>query len=102
MSIFKDFFKDTQTQKALDSSEVFREYIKAELEREKNDKVQRVEDENNIWKDLNDFKQKVASNKELKEKLKKAQAFLKENPEEAKKVDPDFILGLELLELEDL
>lgn len=103
--VWKDFFDDTQTNRVLQSSEVWRNYCQAELEREQlhtaNALQAKLDRENQVMADVEAFRAKVASNLELKAYLKKAAQVLKEHPELRDKVDDNFINGLELLDLED-
>jgi hypothetical protein len=51
--------------------------------------------------DVEAFRQKVANDPKLKAYLKKVANLLEQQPELKAKVDPNFIKGLELLDLED-
>jgi hypothetical protein len=103
--VWKDFFDDTQTRRAMNSSEVWRNYSQAELAREQLQRVNAVtaalDHENQVMADIEAFRQKVASNPVLKANLKKAAGALKQHPELKEKVDVNFLNGLELLDLED-
>jgi len=103
--VWKDFFDDTQTRRAMNSSEVWRNYSQAELAREQLQKANAVtaalDHENQVMADIDAFRQKVASNPALKTYLKKAAEVLKLHPELKEKVDANFLNGLELLDLED-
>ena len=89
----------------MNSSEVWRNYSQAELEREQRQKasavVETLDNENQVMAEIDAFRQKVASNPALKAYLKKAAGMLKEHPELKEKVDSDFLNGLDLLDLED-
>lgn len=103
--VYKEFFTDRQTQRVLNSSEVWRNYSQAELARDQiraqRTEEERLDRENQLMADLEAFRQKVADNPELKGYLKKVAALLEEQPELREKVDPNFLHGLELLDLED-
>jgi hypothetical protein len=103
--VWKDFFDDSQTRRVMNSSEVWRNYSQAELEREQIQKAQAVtaalDYENKVFADVEEFRQKVANDLALKTYLMKASAALKQYPELKEKVDPNFLNGLDLLDLED-
>ena len=103
--VWKDFFTDKQTARVMNSSEVWRNYSRDELARdalrERRAAEAKIDEENNLMASLEEFKQKVASDPKLKAELKKALATLKEHPELKSKVDPNFLNGLALLDLED-
>lgn len=103
--VWKDFFKDHQTTRVMNSSEVWRNYSQAELARErlreKRAIEERLDSENQILSELNEFREKVAGNPKLKAYLKKVADELEKNPELKNGVDPNFLRGLELLDLED-
>jgi hypothetical protein len=103
--VWKDFFDDTQTKRVMDSSEVWRNYSQAELAREQLQKANAVtavlDHENQVMADIAAFREKVASDPALKAYLKKAADVLKQHPELKEKVDPNFLNGLDLLDLED-
>jgi hypothetical protein len=103
--VWKDFFDDTQTRRAMESSEVWRNYSQAELARDQLRKASAIstvlDNENQVMADIDAFRQKVADNPALKAYLKKAAGVLKDHPELKEKVDPNFLNGLELLDLED-
>lgn len=102
---FKDFFTDHQTNSVLERSEVWNNYSKAELIRdqirEKKALEQKLDEENYIMESLNNFRKQVEASPKLKNELKKAVAVLKEYPELREKVDPTFLNGLVMLDLED-
>jgi hypothetical protein len=103
--VWKDFFDDAQTRRAMDSSEVWRNYSQAELARDqlKTAKAMEVslDHENQTMAEVEAFRQKVAGDPALKAYLKKAAGVLKEHPELKDKVDQNFLNGLDLLDLED-
>ena len=103
--VYKEFFADRQTERVLNSSEVWRNYSQAELARDQIRQKKAVEDqlerENQLMADVEAFRQKVATNPELKDYLKKVATVLQQQPELKAKVDPNFLKGLELLDLED-
>jgi hypothetical protein len=102
---WKEFLHDDMTWKAFNDSEVFREYAKRELQREASrklgEKEARLDEEARLLKQLDDFQEKLEANPELLTRLKRAKAALEANPELAKQVDPSFITGIKLLNLED-
>jgi len=101
---YKAFTRDDVTERALASSEVFMEYRKAELTRE--DHIRRVnaesqeKDKQETLKAFDEFERKVVSSSELKDKFRKIKAHLDENPDIAAKTDPNFIAGINMLDLE--
>jgi histidyl-tRNA synthetase len=108
--IWKDFFTDYQTRRVLDSSEVFREYARAELERdaarkarepiEALEKAAAIKDQEEAYlNEIYSLNKKIAENPVLKAKFKQAKAALEAHPELIQKVDPNFIYGLDLLDL---
>ncbi len=103
--VYKDFFTDHQTRRVMESSEVWRNYSRAELARDeirqKNAADEKLDKENQLMAQIQEFRQKVASNPELKAYFKKAKAALEANPELRARVDANFIAGIELLDLED-
>jgi hypothetical protein len=103
--VWKDFFDDDQTRRVMNSSEVWRNYSQAELAREQLQKVNAVtaalDHENQVMADIEAFREKVASDPALKAYLKKAADAIKQYPELKEKVDPNFLNGLALLDLED-
>jgi hypothetical protein len=103
--VYKDFFTDHQTRRVLESSEVWRNYSKAELARDeirqKRATDEKLDAENKLMAQIEEFRQKVASNPELKVYFKKVKATLEAHPELTAKVDPSFIAGIDLLDLED-
>jgi hypothetical protein len=102
---WKEFLHDDMTWKAFNDSEVFQAYARRELQREAALKVKteevRLDEEHRLMKQLDDFHEKLEANPELKARLKRAKAALDANPELAKRVDPSFITGIRLLNLED-
>lgn len=102
---WKEFFDDEMTRKAFNDSEVFQAFARAELEREKlrerraaaaeSDEKARLEQQ------MEAFAKKLEETPELKAHLKRAKAALEKDPELAKKVDPNFVNGIKLLNLED-
>jgi hypothetical protein len=84
---------------------VWRNYSQAELAREQLQKVNAVaaalDHENQVMADIAAFREQVASDPALKAYLKKAADVLKQHPELKEKVDPNFLNGLELIDLED-
>jgi hypothetical protein len=103
--VYKEFFTDRQTQRVLNSSEVWRNYSQAEIARDvirtKRAEEERLDRENQLMADVEAFRQKVADNPKLKAYLQKVASLLEEQPELREKVDPNFLHGLELLDLKD-
>lgn len=103
--VWKDFFTDHQTKRVMNSSEVWRNYSQAEVARdclrEKRALEERLDSENQILSELQEFREKIASNPKLKTYLKKVASQLEANPDLRVGVDPNFLRGLELLDLED-
>lgn len=103
--VYKDFFTDHQTRRVMDSSEVWRNYSQAEMARDvvrqKRAAEETLDRENQLMAQVDEFRQKVASNPELKAYFKKVKATLEAHPELISKVDPNFVAGIELLDLED-
>jgi hypothetical protein len=103
--VWKEFFTDHQTARALDSSEVFREYARAELARDELRK--RAQAQNSMdariqeLNEIEEMNRKVASDPALKAKLRQARDYLEEHPEAVAGVDQNFVRGLSLLDLED-
>lgn len=103
---------DEMTWKACMSSEIFREYLTAELDREadelrcaeaakKGELERKIKADQETWQELAEFRKKVAESPALKAKLRQAKAYLAEHPEMVEKVDAGFIRGLKLLDLSD-
>lgn len=103
--VWKEFFTDTQTDRALDNSEVFKAYAKTEILRDdlrkKNAVLNALEQETSALNEIDEFNKKIAANPLLKAKLKQARDHLEMNPELIKTVDPNFIRGLQLLDLDE-
>ena len=58
----------------------------------------KLDEDFEAMKAVEQFNQKVASNPKLKMKLKQARDYLESHPEAAVNVDPKFIQGLQLLQ----
>lgn len=103
--VYKEFFTDRQTQRVLNSSEVWRNYSKAELARDEiraeRALTAKLDEENQLMADVEAFREKVAGDPKLKAYLQKVANLLVEQPELRAKVDPNFLKGLELLDLKD-
>ena len=101
---WEEFFEDDMTRKSLDSSEVFCEYARSELKREESREklaaIKEAEEEAKLERNIDNFQKKVDSDEKLKGYLKKAKEALEKDPELAKKVDPNFVNGIKLLDLE--
>jgi hypothetical protein len=101
------FFEDNETKRALASSEVYRNYISAETQREalRNDPVRKAEkklnEELKINAELEEFQKKVNASPILRARLQIAKEALRKNPELVKTTDPNFVKGLNLLNLGD-
>jgi len=102
--VWKEFFTDRQTARVMNSSEVWRNYSQAEMARDelrqKRAAEAKVDEENHLLDSLEAFRQKVAADPALKAELKKAAETLKQHPELRDSVDPNFLNGLELLDLD--
>jgi ADP-dependent phosphofructokinase/glucokinase len=102
--VYKEFFTDHQTNRVLNTSEVWRNYSQAEMARDvirqKRAVEEKLDQEHEILSGVEQFRQKVANDPALKEYFKKAAAVLKQHPELKDKVDPNFLNGLSLLDLE--
>lgn len=107
---WKSAFSDEMTKKALDSSEVFQNYIQQEMKKEAfyksadhviSEIENRVAEEEAVLEKIEAFQNKVASDPVLRKRLKQARNVIEDNPQLAAKVDPDFISGLQLLYLDD-
>src|SRR5690606_22068559 len=102
---YKAFKRDDATERALASSEVFMEYYKSELARE--DYIKRInaeakeKEKQDVLKAFDDFEKKIASSPILKKKLRDIKAHLDANPDVAAKTDPNFIAGINMLDLDD-
>jgi hypothetical protein len=100
-----DIFDDYQTKLALQDSEVWTHYFNAELAseeaRKKEALVSQIDDENQIFDELEQFRQKVSGNPALKNQLRKVCELIEQHPEIKEKVDINFLNGLEMLDLED-
>jgi hypothetical protein len=106
--LIRSFLADDMTRKACEDSEIFMNYARSEMARERaeNRKIaekieQMAREEDIVLTQLDDFRKKVAENPALAKKLKQAKVALEADPELAKKVDPNFIEGIKLLNLED-
>lgn len=100
-------FNDMDWQSVLDS-EIFRNYMKSELQKEADQKTEetspeflekQAQDKIYLLEEINKFRAKVASNPKLHEYFKQCRKALATNKELAKKVDPNFIAGIKLLRL---
>jgi hypothetical protein len=105
MEIWETFFSTEQDNKIMDSSEVWRNYAQAELSREsaleKKAFENKLDEENRIMSEVEQFRQRVASDPVLRAKLKKVADVIDANPEFMDKVDPDFLNGLSLISFEE-
>jgi hypothetical protein len=103
--IWKEFFKDSQTERAMNSSEVWKNYASSELKRDQLKREAQLErkldEENAMYEQIEIFRKAVDSSPQLKEYFRKAAKALEANPELVSKVDPNFIRGLSLLDFEE-
>lgn len=101
---------DEMDWKAAMNSEIFREYVSNELNREAQEKAERPQKEATALKKEMEHREKVLDafadfEKELKSKplllnkFKQARQILLNNPEIADKTDPKFIDGIMMLDL---
>jgi hypothetical protein len=102
---------DEMTWKACLDSEIFCEYVTQELKKEavleanlESDKAKQAEAELVAREEaalaFEEFEKKIAESPALRLKLKQAQDTLINNPELADKVDPKFISGIMMLDLD--
>ncbi len=109
--LIRNYLADNMTRRAFNESEVFREYVKAEMARDAYNKKAEalqalsaeergIDEENQVLDQLDAFRKKVAENPALARKLKMAKEALEAHPELVEKVDPRFIDGIKLLDLE--
>jgi hypothetical protein len=102
--VYKEFFRDRQTERAFKDSEVWDIYSRYEMAndraREKRAMEEKLDRENEVMRDVEQFRQKVASDPKLKAYFQKVAALLEQQPELRAKVDPKFLAGLELLDLD--
>ena len=68
--IYNEFFADNQTERALDNSEVWKSYFNNELRRDEIRKraslEYKIDEENKIMNEINDFRQRIEVNPKLK------------------------------------
>ena len=102
---YKAFTRDDAAERALSSSEIFMAYRQAEIRREhelKHINAQESEaQKEEALKAFDAFEKNVNASPVLKQKLKEAKAALDASPELSAKVDPNFIAGLNMLNLDD-
>lgn len=103
--IFNNLFDDHQTKLALQDSEVWTNYFNVALAndeaRQKEVLASKIEEENNTFDELEQFRQKVNNNPILKNQFRKVCELITQHPELKEKVDINFLNGLEMLDLED-
>lgn len=95
---------DSTDWKAAISSEVFRNYATAELQKEAaNEKTDEEELDIKLqaFEDLDKFQAKVNASPILKAAFKKMQDTFIKDPEYTSKVSPSFVEGVMMLQLED-
>lgn len=92
------------------SSEIFRNYVAQELEREAEEaseaaQIKRAEAHLKALEEqaeaFEEFERRVEASPVLKARLKQAQDALLNNPELAAKTDPDFVRGIMMLDLDE-
>ena len=101
---YKAFTRDDADKASLRNSEVFQSYAAAESEREQklaaiNERVKKAE-EDKAFEAFEQFEQKVKSSPELLQKFREVRAALNANPELIDQVDPSFVAGIDMLDLE--
>jgi len=85
---------------ALMSSEVFREYLKAEMQKEAIPEPEPPPvDREKVLKEFQDLEQRVRKSSQMKMAFQALQKKFKTDPEYTKKVDPLFVEGVLLLNL---
>lgn len=103
--VWKGFFTDMQTERAMNSSEVWRNYSRAELTREhireKRAAEERKNFEDKLFSDVSSFQKELDSNPKLKAHFKRVASFIHEHPEVRDKVDPNFLSGLNMINFEE-
>lgn len=86
-------------------SEVFRSYLSIEMKKKaREEELKKKEQqyaEKNAVSNFEEFQNKVNASKELKETFKKIKEAFLSNPESKKGVDPSFVNGVMLLNIED-
>ncbi len=102
---YKAFIRDDAGEQALNNSEIFMAYKRAEEIREQelaiiNAQEAELEKEA-VLNAFEDFQNKIDNNPELKAYLKKVKAHLDDNELAASKTDPNFITALNLLNFEE-
>lgn len=102
--VYKEFFRDRQTERAFADSDVWKIYSKYEMAndhvREKRAVEEKLDRENELMEAVEEFRAKVAGNPDLKAYFQKVAVLLQQQPELKDKVDPSFLQGLELLDLD--
>ena len=95
---------------AVCSSEIFRNYVVQQLEKQAEDaseaaQIKRAEAHLKVLEEqaeeFEEFERKIAASPVLKAKLKQAQDALINNPELVAKTDPDFVRGIMMLDLDE-
>ena len=98
---WKEFFDDKMTRNVLNGSEVFRNYERAELQREalreKLAAQKQEQDETQATAMLEAIEKKIASSSALRDKLIKAKQAIETVPGLRHKVDPKLIEALNLI-----
>jgi hypothetical protein len=102
----ESFFEDTLGNEVMEKSEVFMGFAKNMQIKDAMDKddalLLELEKKAHEQEMLNQLQQKIACSPLLKQKLIQARNFIEEHedqPDIISKIDPDFIKGLELLDL---
>lgn len=82
------------------SSEIFRTYLKGEIQKEA-EKTKTAEDELQVMEEFEEFQKRVNASPKLRNVFKKLQQSFINDPESTNKVDPKFVEGVLLLNIED-
>ncbi len=102
---------DDQDWKAAISSEVFRNYVMAELQKEAVEEANKETPEQKLERDtvemdnaltaMDKFESQIKRSPQLLARFKAAKEALLANPELLNKVDPNFVQGIMMLDLPD-
>jgi hypothetical protein len=100
---------DDQDWKAAISSEVFRNYVMAQLQQEVVEEANRETEEQKLERETAEMDQALTAMEQLEQRIKRspqlmarfriAKAALLNHPELADKVDPNFVKGIMMLDL---
>ena len=90
----------------LNSSEVFREYVKNEISNESAAKLSyadelenKLDEELEVYAKLEEFQTKVNSNPALRDYFIKCKAAIEQDPTLRNKIDKNFLQGIDMLDL---